>query len=238
MAMTASEHLPTGRFEQPLNRPGIYFAGDNALLFKPCDGAFDAQTQARLLAIGRQLEDPSAPRRCLEAVPGVNNLLVVFDSLAVPAASMGELLWSLWAELHTTAVPGREVEIPVVYGGEAGEDLPILASKAGLTIHEYVERHSEAVYSVACIGAYPGFVFMSGLPDELKAPRRATPRLKLQKGSVIVGGAQAGVMPCTAPSGWHTLGSTSIDMFDVERENPCLLLPGDIVRFRVEGVKA
>ena len=30
----------------------------------------------------------------------------------------------------------------------------------------------------------------------------------------MIGGPQAGIMPCTAPSGWHIIGRTDISMFD------------------------
>lgn len=128
------------------------------------------------------------------------------------------------------------MEIPVVYGGAHGEDLKDVAAAAGLSVEEFVKRHSEAVYSVSCIGAMPGFAYLSGLPPALSRPRRSVPRTKIAKGSVILGGSQAGIMPFDAPSGWHLLGRTAVELFDPSRTAPCLLSPGDRVRFRVLGI--
>ncbi|MGE8385100.1 MAG: carboxyltransferase domain-containing protein, partial [Pseudomonas putida] len=38
------------------------------------------------------------------------------------------------------------------------------------------------------------------------------------------------------PSGWHAIGRTDVDLFDIQRQQPCLLLPGDQVRFLVREV--
>ncbi len=64
------------------------------------------------------------------------------------------------------------------------------------------------------------------------------PRMKVEEGTVIIGGTQAGVMPCTAPSGWHLLGKTESRMFDPHRAQPCSLSPGDQVKFVVKRIEA
>jgi allophanate hydrolase subunit 1 len=62
--------------------------------------------------------------------------------------------------------------------------------------------------------------------------------MKVDEGTVIVGGTQAGVMPCAAPSGWHQIGKTDSRLFDPQQSPPCLFEPGDKVRFIVKGVEA
>jgi KipI family sensor histidine kinase inhibitor len=84
----------------------------------------------------------------------------------------------------------------------------------------------------------PGFAYLTGLPAKLTHPRRSTPRNRLDKGSVIIGASQAGVMPCTAPSGWHVVGRTDVEMFNVLLTQPCLLKPGDTVQFVAKEVLA
>ncbi|MDQ2971750.1 MAG: carboxyltransferase domain-containing protein, partial [Pseudomonadota bacterium] len=66
----------------------------------------------------------------------------------------------------------------------------------------------------------------------LRAPRRAAPRIRVPAGSVAIGGAQTGIYPRELPGGWNLIGRTPLVLFDVEREPPCLLAPGDRVRFR------
>ena len=128
--------------------------------------------------------------------------------------------------------------MPVVYGGAVGEDLVGWAEHCGLAIEEAVRRHAAGVYSVAAIGAMPGFPYLSGLDPALARPRRSTPRSVVPVGAVIIGGAQAGVMPQTAPSGWHILGTTDVRLFDPAAEPPSLLQPGDTVRFVIAGIKS
>ena len=49
-------------------------------------------------------------------------------------------------------------------------------------------------------------------------------------------GAQTGVSASDGPSGWNTIGSTSMRFFDATRDPPALLQPGDSIAFRVAGV--
>ncbi|SCU75279.1 putative hydrolase subunit [Cupriavidus necator] len=216
----------------------ISAAGSAALLLDAAQDAFDPATQERIWALAARLNAGGIVDGILEAVPGVNNLLVAFDPDRLPPPVAHEFLAALWETREVGSRAGRDIEIPVVYGGAAGEDLPALAADAGVSIEAFVTLHSSATYSVACIGAYPGFAFMTGLPAQLFAPRRKVPRMAVPKGSVIIGGSQAGVMPCTAPSGWHLIGMTDVGLFDTSRPTPCLLSPGDRVHFRVKGIES
>lgn len=191
---------------------------------------FSARVQGKFISLARALE---SDQQISEVVLGVNNLLVMFDPIISSPWKIEQLIQSLWLYPDTLPSIPRMVEIPVSYGGEAGEDLAMLAEHAGLSVEQWIECHSNATYQVACIGSMPGFAYMTGLPAGLAKPRRASPRAQLAKGTVIIGGPQAGVMPCTAPSGWHAVGHTDVDLFDIQRKQPCLLLPGDQVRFRI-----
>jgi KipI family sensor histidine kinase inhibitor len=219
-------------------RPRLTAAGAGALLFDPGTGVFDAAMQTRLHAMAKRIEMTLCTNHTTEVVLGVNNVLLIFNPLEVHPDDASEVLLQLWEITDAEPVFEKLIEIPVIYGGTAGEDLIALATGAGLGIDEYVRLHSEATYSVACIGSMPGFAYMTGLPPELAVPRRKVPRMKVDEGTVIVGGSQAGVMPCTAPSGWHLLGRTDRKLFDPTRSPPCLFEPGNQVRFVVAGVDA
>ena len=82
----------------------------------------------------------------------------------------------------------------------------------------------------------PGFPYLSGLDPRLACPRRASPRLRVVEGAVIIGGAQAGIMPQTAPSGWHIIGHAELRLFDPLADPPTLFRPGDTVRFAVSDI--
>lgn len=123
---------------------------------------------------------------------------------------------------------GEEKRIPVCYDGP---DLAEVAEITGLPVEEVVALHSGASYTVAAVGFSPGFPYLMGLPERLHVPRRATPRAKVEAGSVAIGGGQAGIYPFASPGGWHVLGRTGELLFDPHAARPALLKPGDRVRF-------
>ncbi|HWG66113.1 MAG TPA: 5-oxoprolinase subunit PxpB [Rhodanobacteraceae bacterium] len=124
------------------------------------------------------------------------------------------------------------VVVPVCYGGEYGPDIDAVAEHAGLSRDDVIARHTAAEYTVAMLGFAPGFPYLLGLDASLHVPRRATPRTRVAAGSVAIGGAQTGIYPRELPGGWHLIGRTPRVLFDSAREPPCLLAPGDRVRFR------
>jgi inhibitor of KinA len=123
----------------------------------------------------------------------------------------------------------REMEIPVDFGGE---DLNVVAEFSGLSTSRVVEIFLSRQYRVYMLGFLPGFAYMGEVDERIAVPRRATPRTKVPKGSVGIAGKQTGIYPFESPGGWQIIGHTSIEMFAPDREQPCLLRPGDIVRFK------
>jgi KipI family sensor histidine kinase inhibitor len=176
--------------------------------------------------------DAARPPGLLDVVPSYRTLLVSFD----PAQTDGDTLTATILELTTDeavrpAAAGREVIFPVVYGGEFGPDLADVAAHTGLTPDDVCARHAAATYRVATMGFSPGFGFFVGMPPELTVPRRQSPRTRVPKGSVAIGGAQTGIYPDVLPGGWNIIGRTPLTMFDVNRAEPFLIQPGDTVRF-------
>lgn len=205
-------------------------SGCGAVLVDSLHPVFSASVQRKFFSLARALE---TDQQVSEVVLGVNNVLVMFDPVVSSPSAIEQLIQSYWLNPDAHSATPRLLEIPVSYGGKAGEDIAMLAEHAGISIDQWIKCHSNATYEVACVGSMPGFAYMTGLPAELTKPRRASPRSQLAKGTVIIGGTQAGVMPCTAPSGWHAVGHTDVDLFDIQRQQPCLLRPGDHVRFLI-----
>lgn len=171
-----------------------------------------------------------------QTFPEIEDIIPADDSILLilqRGASVSEALRAALARLTvgTQAKPGALHEIPVDYGGAAGPDLAALAELAGMTPAAYVSRHAAIEYTVAFLGFQPGFPYLRGLPRALQAPRRATPRLRVEAGSVAIGGRYAGIYPAGGPGGWQIIGRTRAVLFDPQREAPALLMPGDRVRF-------
>jgi biotin-dependent carboxylase-like uncharacterized protein len=127
------------------------------------------------------------------------------------------------------AAAGERVEIPVHYDGE---DLAEVAALLQITPAEVVRRHTGSDWFVAFTGFAPGFAYLSG-GDELlrQLPRRQTPRTRIPPGAVAVAGGFSGVYPKASPGGWQLLGQTFTPMWDLQRDPPALLQPGQRVRF-------
>ena len=130
----------------------------------------------------------------VELVPTYGSLLVVYDQLAVGYAGLIEQLKILAEGLEGVEIPDREVvEIPVVYGGEYGPDLGIVAQLNNLSEDEVIKRHSEAEYPIYMLGFVAGFPYLGGMDKSIAAPRKQTPRLKIPAGSVGIAGQQTGI---------------------------------------------
>ncbi len=209
--------------------------GSGAFLVDVSDGAFDLDRQKRLWWLARDASPVHAIEGVRSLVLGVNNLLVRFDPLRADPRELHGQFAQAWDEAQPLEASGKSFEVAVTYDTAPGSELEGIAVQAGLSVAEAIRLHSGADYHVACIGSVPGFAYLVGLPPELATPRRQTPSARVHKGSVVIGGAQAGVIPMDMPSGWHVLGRTELAMFDPTRDPPSLLAPGDRVRFTARG---
>lgn len=157
------------------------------------------------------------------------SILLVFRRGLVPSDALAAALAA--PSSPATEAGGVLHELRVEYGGAAGPDLADAAMRAGLHPDDYINSHAAVEYRVAFLGFQPGFPYLRGLPPAMQSPRRATPRMQVPAGSIAVGGAYTGIYPADGPGGWQLIGRTDARLFDPMREPPCLLMPGDRVRF-------
>ncbi len=207
--------------------------GESAILCQFPEGALDLERQRRIWAMA---DSASALPAVKEVIPGMNNVVVVFDALSVANEAMAEILAAMWAEKRIKDCTGSTIEIPVVYGGREGEDLHEISARAGLTPEEFVSLHARGEYIVYALGSQPGFAYLGGLDPRLATPRRSVPRQRVDAGTVIIGGAQTAVQSKTSPSGWHMIGKTDVDFFDASKPAPALVSPGSRLRFIVKDL--
>ena len=164
-----------------------------------------------------------------DIIPADGSILLILKSGAAPSAEL-QLALNL-ALPEAPPVSGTLHEIPVVYGGAFGPDLPELARRVGMGESDYIHKHAAAEYIVAFLGFQPGFPYLRGLPGAMHAPRRASPRIRVVAGSVAIGGTYTGIYPASGPGGWQIIGRTEAVLFDPQRKAPALMMPGDRVRF-------
>ncbi|HEY3486070.1 MAG TPA: allophanate hydrolase subunit 1 [Ilumatobacteraceae bacterium] len=163
----------------------------------------------------------------LDVVPAAATVLVrCADGLAAARARLAVDTIDVSRALGTKAA--APVEIPVVYDGA---DLTAVAAATGLDVESVVRLHAGAEYEVAFLGFAPGFAYLRGLPPALHLPRRATPRTRVDAGSVAIAAGWSAVYPTASPGGWHLLGRTEAVLWDAMRDPPSLFVPGAQVRF-------
>lgn len=205
--------------------------GDAALTLELGE-TIDRAVHARVMAAYEALAQKKLPG-VTDLVPTYRSLTVHFDPLVADRDALIAQLNAAADAAPKSVLAGRQVEIPVRFGGEFGPDLEDVAARTGRSAEEIIATLCAIEFTVYLIGFLPGFPYLGDLPDWLRLPRRATPRTAVPAGSVAIAGQQATVYPWASPGGWHLVGRTEMTMFDAGNiAQPALLAPGDTVRFR------
>jgi KipI family sensor histidine kinase inhibitor len=200
----------------------VQLYGDRALLVEVAD-------LPAVAAVRTALERSPLPGQ-RDLVPAARTVLVVLDR--APSDLDVATLRRLVPQAPSSGTAAATVELPVVFDGA---DLAEVAELTGRSVRAVVAELTTVELTVAFGGFAPGFGYLSGLPDDLHLPRRATPRTRVPAGSVALAGPFAGVYPQASPGGWQLVGRTEAVLFDVDRDPPALLSPGTSVRFRDVG---
>lgn len=194
--------------------------GDRALLVYLPDEA----TAVRFAAALEQLQF----EWLVDLVPAYNSVGVHFDPDRANLQHVREALQRLTIASTVQAV-GRQHVIPCCY--EMHLDLNRVAELTALSVEHIITLHTRTTYTVYAIGFCPGFPYLGYLPDELcGVPRLASPRLRLEPGSIGLTGRQTGVYPLVRPGGWNIIGRTPLELVNVA-DGYFPLRVGDAVHF-------
>lgn len=142
----------------------------------------------------------------------------VLEIYAKPASSKPKRERYLW-------------RLPVCYDLFFGIDIKEVAVALKLTVEELISIHTSHQYMVYGIGFLPGFMYLGGLPKNIEVPRRAEPRLAVEKGAVGLAGKQTGIYPQDSPGGWNIIGNCPIPIFNPKLKEPCFVKVGDKIQF-------
>ncbi|WP_299314584.1 5-oxoprolinase subunit PxpB [uncultured Aquimarina sp.] len=168
----------------------------------------------------------------VEVILSYNSLLIYYASTIEDVYSEVLTLKSLFFDHFDNQVLKKRLwKIPVCYSVSLAPELSSFAANKSMNIDEVISLHTTPLYTVYFVGFLPGFLYLGGLDEKLITPRKSTPSLKLEKGSVAIGGNQTGVYPCDSPGGWHVVGRTPINFFDLNEGKPCFASSGDKVQF-------
>jgi inhibitor of KinA len=207
--------------------------GDAALVVEFGD-RIDPAVNGRVHALAAALA--AAPiAGVTELVPTFRSLCLHYDPLDLDFADLVAAVRGRLAGLPAMAPPGRRITIPVCYEGDLAPDLAEVAGRTGLAPDDVVRLHAGSAYRVFMLGFLPGFAYMGSLPETLRLPRRASPRVRVPAGSVAIAMEMTAIYPLQSPGGWHLIGSAPTTLFDIAADPPALLRPGDEVRFQPVG---
>lgn len=168
----------------------------------------------------------------LEVVQGIESVVVQIDAVRNDVATaIAALEEEISGDIPPPVMPDAVLEIPVVYGGDDGPDLDDVCAAAGLDHDAFIALHSGSTYEVELVGFTPGFVYIGGLDERLKIPRRDEPRQSVPAGSVAIADGRTGIYALKSPGGWSIVGRTSYTLFDVDAAEPFPVRAGMRVRF-------
>ncbi len=165
-------------------------------------------------------------------IPGYQSLTLVYAIQKInPQEIESSIHRLLSTKLESNQSLGKIIDIPVCYDPEFGPDLAYVANYCSISVEELVHLHSTPEYLVHMLGFLPGFLYLGGLTAKLKCPRKNQPRLRVEAGSVGIGGDQTGVYPVPSPGGWQIIGRTPLRIFDPQSEQPFAAEPLDKIKF-------
>jgi inhibitor of KinA len=211
--------------------------GDNAITIEMGE-AIDIITHKDVMALFHQLSKANISG-IKDIIPAYTTITVVYDIMEVKRFTDDvahsfikkeiekEIGQCDWRNSDSTA----KVSIPVCYDVSLGIDLAEMSKQKGLKIEQIIYLHTSKLYDVYMIGFLPGFAYMGIVDDKISTPRLGKPRTNVPAGSVGIAGNQTGIYPLDSPGGWNIIGQTPLRMFNLNKEEPCLLKPGDKVKF-------
>jgi len=160
-------------------------------------------------------------------IPTYNSITVCYNSELISFETLSSVINNGNYNVATTENNKNEIFIPVCY--ELGLDLEHVSYVTKLSISEIINLHTAESYLVYMMGFTPGFMYLGGLNKKLQVPRKDTPRLKIEAGSVGLADQQTGIYPMQTPGGWQLIGKTPLKLFDKNHGTRTKM--GDYIKF-------
>lgn len=204
--------------------------GDQAITME-LGNAVDEKINRRVTAVCDQILRQNV-QGIVDVIPTFRSLTICYEPGQIREWKIKWLLKRAYRKSgNAQAERKRVICIPVCYGGEYGPDLKDVAALHGLTEQEVIERHSGRDYLIYMLGFLPGFPYLGGMDEQLVTPRLDSPRVRIEPGSVGIGGQQTGIYPMASPGGWRLIGRTPVTLYDSAVEDSVPYKAGDYIRF-------
>ncbi len=209
--------------------PHFNAIADHAVLVSFADEISD-EAHASVLALDAAIAANPA-RGMIETVPAMVNLLVAFDPVATDHAAVeAHLRECLKAKSASRATATPRI-VQVCYDGVFSPDLDAVAAATGLARDAVINAHLAGDFRVLMYGFAPGYAYLSGVPDQIRVPRKPAPVRDVPAGSVIIAGPQCLVTTLTMPTGWSIIGRSPTAILTGDTHRAFLFDVGDPVTF-------
>jgi KipI family sensor histidine kinase inhibitor len=208
---------------QPSAPTGYRIASRRAVLFEFADlnSVVTAQAELAEHPVPGQVELVAAARTLLLEVDAAEKLTPAIENVLARPVVVRD------------AAEGKLVTIETVYDGEDLDAVAALAGYAGSTARDAViAAHTGVEWHAAFGGFAPGFAYLTSADNRLSVPRLDTPRTTVPAGSVALADGFSAIYPRSSPGGWQLIGHTKAKLWDVTKDTPALIQPGDRVQFK------
>ncbi|MCR5673377.1 MAG: 5-oxoprolinase subunit PxpB [Lachnospiraceae bacterium] len=210
--------------------PRILPTGDRALTVE-LGNEIDEHINAKLMGLIKALSDARI-KGIEEFVPSFRAVLIHYNPAILSYQKITDIVDNaLKSSIRESVRHSRTVVIPVCYDRQYGPDIDDVAAHAGISVEEVIKIHTSTPYLVYMLGFQPGFPYLGGLDERIHTPRLETPRIKLEAGSVGIGGGQTGLYPMESPGGWRIIGVTPVRCYNPSKEKPIPYSAGDHIKF-------
>jgi inhibitor of KinA len=214
-------------------RPTFLAAGDTAFVVQFAE-VLDPEINRRVRRLDAGVR-AAGLSGIVDTVPTMRSLMVHYDPIQTSRKDLEEAIDRLLDDPPALADAARLWRIPVCYEGEHGPDLAGVARTMALSEDEVVRRHTAKPLEVFMMGFLPGFPYVGLLPEEFDLPRLVEPRVRVPPRSISLAQRQTTIYTVASPGGWHLLGRSPVEFFDLSQPEPILFAAGDRVWFQSVG---
>ena len=157
--------------------------------------------------------------------------MVIFDVTKISTDDIIAELKKIEIKENDLLESHKTWQIPVCYDLKYAVDLIDLAKEKKISPLEIINIHKSKVYDVLSMGFLPGFMYLGFTDENLHCERKDIPSQDIKKGSIGIALNQTCIYPQDSPGGWHIIGVSPLDFFDLKSKNPCFAKPGDKIQF-------
>lgn len=167
-----------------------------------------------------------------EIITYPSSVLLRIDPLSFDQVSLHEKLIEINIDqVKYYGVKANISKIPICFHDDFVLDKSLLEEKLKMSFHEIIDLHIKSEFFLEMYGFIPGFIYLKGLTEKLRLPRKKEPEIRIPAGSVAIANNYCGIYPAESPGGWYVIGRTPISIFHPDREPSFLLVPGQNIRF-------